>query len=556
MIRRKILAGFGILSKEQKGYKMKVVKKLTIIVLVSMLFTVSAFAQMQYRRYYDFTRGLNDKAMNIFIKDNEASKLQNVMFIETGAIAKRTGYEKLISTAVNDGVAITGLYNFWKADGSTSYVITTSTSYIKKLNSAGDGWDVLCSTASATSTDYYDFCSHQDYCIIVDNKSVPKKYLSGAATTDIGTGTDPDDWRPNTAKYCQSWDYRLWFANVVDADAGVTQTTNRNRVRYSSALGSTAFEGAEAYPPVQYFDIDDSEITGLAILGPRLTVFGPDSITIVAGDETSYVINYYVKKIVEGTGCVSNNTIVNVENELFFMDESGHIYAFNGGRIRLLSDKISTTINGLNKSVLYKACAVVYPKYTQVWFSVADGTSTTNNLILVYNYKLNSWTKYSGINAAVMALVKVNSVEYVYTGDATTDSFIFKQDTGNNDNGTAIDAYFTTKSFGDDLIEHNKKFDSMYLYVKQSGDYDITVQYDVDFGQATKTTLVNIASDAPIWGQFVWGDFTWGGRTVILESIRIDQQGNFINFTFANDVINETFTIYGFTLLYEPYPLR
>ncbi len=531
-------------------------KKLLIPFLVITFLSVLSFAEMSLKRCYDFTGGLDEKRTDIFVNDNNATAIQNVMFVERGAIKKRTGYVKVSTTTVNSGVAINGLYDYQQSDGD-SYLVAASTSYIKKLATDVITWTTICSTSSATSTDYYDWTTHQDYCIITDGKSIPKKYDGGDQTTNIETGTDPDDWRPNVAKYCESWDDRLFLGNITDANGGVTQTTNYNRVRYSADLGSTAFEGADAWPATNYFDIDDVSITGMAVLGPRLSIFGPNSITIVAGDETSYTINYYVKKIIEGIGCISNNSIQNVGNELFFLDESGHIYAFDNGSIRLLSDSISTTIDGLNHSKLNIAVSGVYPKYHQYWLAVANGSSSTNNLVLVYDYILNAWTKYSGINAGVMALRKIDGIEYLYTGDATTGSYVFKQDYGNNDNSTAINAYFTTKNFGVDLEEFEKKFEAVYLTLKQSGNWDLTVEQTLDYGRMVITTDVNLTQGTVLWGHFNWGAANWTSSNAIIDNkISLSEPGKFLKLKFSNANADEPFTIYGFTIQHQPYPLR
>jgi hypothetical protein len=539
------------------------VKKILLTLFLMLTTATLNSADFQIQRYYDFSGGLNTTQTNTMIADNEASAIQNISFDEPGAIKKRSGYTVSPTTyTVVNSAEIKGLYDYIKQD-SNQYFIAATSSTINKYVAAATAWSVLCSTATLTDGQYYDFTVFNDTMVITAPGDIPKKwYGTLTATENIGTGTDPDDWRPNTAAYCETYDYRLWFGNITDANGGVTDSVKPNRLRYSSDLGTVAFEGADAYPPLQYFDMDDSAITGLAVVASRLMVFCPNKIYAISGQSDTTRISYYRIPISDGVGCPSNRSIVNVDNMLYFMGRDGHFYKTDGYNVQRISDKINGTIAGLNKAQLGRVCATYYPKMGQIWWSVPTGSSTYNDNIIIYYPKLNAWSVYDGINAGSITTRKVSGDYKLYTGDSAA-GFVYLQDSGNSDydasttTAKAIDSYFTTKSFGLGYPEYLKKWDSAYINTNHQGVWSVDVEFALDFGKSLYYTNINLNPNTAIWGTFVWGDGSlWSATTSIsIDELPIERDGQFLRLKFANDSAGQPFTIYGFTLKYSPYPL-
>lgn len=535
---------------------------LTIFFLLTVV-SLGLAADFQIQRYYDFSGGLNTTQTNTMIADNEASAIQNISFDEPGAIKKRTGYTVAPSTyTVVNSAEIKGLYDYVKQD-ATQYFIAATSSTITKYVAAATAWSVLCSTATLTDGQYYDFTVFNDTMVITAPGDIPKKwYGTLTATENIGTGTDPDDWRPNTVAYCETYDYRLWFGNITDANGGVTDSVKPNRLRYSSDLGTVAFEGVDAYPPLQYFDMDDSSIVGLAVAGSRLIVFCSNKIYAIAGNANSTSISYYRILLNDGIGCASNRSIVSLEDKLYFMGKDGHFYITDGYNMQRISDKIMGTVNGENKAQLGRVCGSYYPKYQQIWWAVPTGSSTYNDNIFVYYPKLAAWSVYDGINAGSIAQRKVSGDYKLYTGDSAA-GLVYLQDSGNSDydastyTASGINAYFTTKSYGLGYPEMLKRFDSCYVNANHSGDYDLSLEFSMDFGNALYNTTIDLDPDTVLWGAFNWGSGSfWSASTKIMTNeVPIEKDGQFLRIKFSNTNAGEPFSIYGFTIKYTPYPL-
>lgn len=547
----------------------KLLTKIKITLILSLfLMTFCGTISAEFYSFNDFSGGLNNKFTNIAIADNEAADIRNInISSERGAIVKRTGYVVISSNTVAGAYEINGLYDYQQGD-SDSYVIACSSNTIKKLNTNGIDWDIICSTSSIISGDYYDFTTFNntaddtDSLIIVDGTSIPKKYNGGTNTIDIGTGTDPDDRRPNYASLCETYKNRLWFSGKMqEANGGVAGSVVYNRIRYSGDYGApNVIEGADAWPADWTFTADDEKVTGLKTFNGALVVFGLNSISEIRGEMYASTNGFVIRQVLRGVGCISDRTIAAIDNEIYFLDRSGNIYSYDGSGVTLRSDKIATTIAGLNKSQLTKAAGCYYPKYHQYLLAVANGSSSTNNLLLVYDTLLQAWTVYDGINASSMALVEISNALYLYVGDASG-GYIYKLDSGDIDYplnvATGINAYYTTKYFSLPLTEQEKIFDSVYLTVEQTGNYNLVMTSKMDFEKTQNTQLITLASANPKWDECKWNDSKWGGvKTTMIKKLSISKAANFMSLIFNNSNYGQPFKIYGFGLRVNTNELR
>ena len=69
---------------------------------------------------FNFTGGLNDRAQNTHIKENQASEILNMVFATYGPVSTRPGYLIFGAQILNNGVY--GLSQYVKYDG-TRYLL-------------------------------------------------------------------------------------------------------------------------------------------------------------------------------------------------------------------------------------------------------------------------------------------------------------------------------------------------------------------------------------------------------------------------------------------------
>lgn len=104
------------------------------------------------------------------------------------------------------------------------------------------------------------------------------------------------------------------------------------------------------------------------------------------------------------------------------------------------------------------------------WLGVAIG-SMTNNTVLVYDRNAQ-WQKWRGINMTGAALY--NSDPYFLNA-----SGVFKAESGNTDNGTAITAFYRSKRFLLSGIGYTNYFNGLYVEAANSAD-TLQTKYYVD----------------------------------------------------------------------------
>lgn len=118
---------------------------------------------------------------------------------------------------------------------------------------------------------------------------------------------------PNPHKICAVYANRLFLANESD---------NPSSIRYSDA-------NTEDFVATNSFTVDENdgdEITGMKAAFGGLVIFKQNSIHFLTGSgATSFVL----RKLIDGIGCVSHNTIAGSPGGLYFLGEDG-VYIFNG----------------------------------------------------------------------------------------------------------------------------------------------------------------------------------------------------------------------------------
>lgn len=117
----------------------------------------------------------------------------------------------------------------------------------------------------------------------------------------------------------------------------------------------------------------------------------------------------------------------------------------------------------------------------------------------------------------------------------------------------AIPALFRTKdfSFGQDNVD--KKFREITIRTKQGGNYNIIVNYFIDFETVDNSTCatVSLLADGGVWDLSLWDSATWDGRPNVIRRISLRStpaqplQGKFFAVRFKNDRPNQPFEING-----------
>ena len=214
-------------------------RKVLFALLLSLLIVPSVHAEDQFFILNNFSAGLTSHKTGSLIDTGEAQESLNVRFNEDyGALAKRQ--KRLVLSACHAS-PVKSLYRYYKSD-STKYTISTSSSYIDYINSAG-----TCQSIYESGTDgrRWSFTTYKDNVIAMNGVNMAKKWDGevqidnadgsrtdgdlvadlGAPFAELDTGTDLDasSWYQYKVAFLVSGSYYYSDArsNPIETDASI-----------------------------------------------------------------------------------------------------------------------------------------------------------------------------------------------------------------------------------------------------------------------------------------------------------------------------------------------
>jgi hypothetical protein len=507
-------------------------------------------------------RGLNTLISDNLIKDEEASALNNVVFVESGAITKGPGL-----TAVGSGLTVgpKGLAAFYP--GSNRYLLTVDGTALKYLN--GTNWTAI-SGATFTTDQEVNFVQGEDTLYIWDGNAAGCSLDSALTLTRLTTAP-----RASFGIYYQSYqivsgvDTKPNRLYISDSTTNLGDFTN-NAGTLSTAgevPGATVF-AAPGTTGANFVDVNDGDgdkITGFAKYQGVLIIFKERSIyqMSIASDGTPTVT-----QVTGSSGCVSHKSIDNVENDIFYLSRRGYYVLgsepnyFNSIRSNELSSRINPTIQTILPANLDRVCSIFSD--FRFYSSITSGSATDNNKTLVYDRRYLSWSQLDYIKAnAFTEYIDSNGAKHLYfASDDEAKVYEIVEGNYNVASSTAINASWTSKAFDIGKFDLNKRWIDMSILVRQiSGTVNLTIYSDSD--SIVKSTSIGASSSASgALGDIRFGASSFGGAGLessglttnnVVYRLKINKKSRTIKVKFDCPGLNDTFTILGFVFTYVPY---
>ena len=426
-------------------------------------------ADIRHKTFNNFSSGLIDKfpAGDSRTPITALTSIVNMDVTEIGSLKKRKGFAQLGSGEITGSSAIYGLHYY----GYQNQLLTVINTGLFKwdFDDATPSWSLV--STALTAHQETEFANALTDCWITNNTDTPQKY-NGTTMTDSGAGTAPDNYRPHKAEFVIFKHNRLWYGDIEETDS----SRYTSRYRYS---GLRAIEGADAWPIDDWFDVeldDGDNISGLKEYRNNIVVVKNNSLHILKGtSKVDFGQFTYDTKI----GCISNRTMREVEDKLFFLNING-VYTFDGIEIKPLSENIKTTFDEFTKSQMHYACGTFFDNKYMV-----HRVDTT----LVYNTLSKSWTTYTNIAAndfAIYTPIDDENKLYFGGGGGVTGQTrkVFQLFTGDQDDGTDISANFTTTKFNCDTPFIKKQFHTVWAYAEGNASDSLTINYRLDYDTA------------------------------------------------------------------------
>ena len=252
---------------------------------------------------------------------------------------------------------------------------------------------------------------------------------------------------------------------------------------------------------------------------------------------------------------LGRRAFVDMGSDVVFLTEEGNIPLSSilsvGGNITTYS-KLTDKINDAFTSAAAAGASnfgwegIVYPRKHLMLFNCPKVTGDTANQF-VLNTQSGSWCLFTGINANCWCLLN----EEIYFGG--NDGTIYKWDSGDDDNGTAISFEVKTAyNYFDDMTK-KKHFKMGRMHVLSSGTPAFVFDVDVDFQDTPVTqTVQTLAGSGATWDDATWDVDEWQGEgNASAEWRTLTGLGRSAAVVVKGDFKNLGFSISSFDIIYE-----
>ena len=461
-------------------------------------------SKIKEARIESFVGGINTYASPTQVKDNESPDMLNCVFSGLTGISKRQGYTKLTTSPVNGTNKIQGIFSY--ITNSVREILYVSGGNLYRYNNLGSS--TLITGGSFDSSANVNAAQIGDRLYLVDGVS-NLQYYNGSSLLTTGVNLAPSAIsqviKYNNRLYCTTNTYkdRIYFGGSIGSDGTATNTGN-----FDSA--SPSYGG--------FFSFGlGKEVVGFAKMNTVMYVFLKDSIhqiSPVANTGSSSALDHSESTISNSIGCRSSRSIENVENDIFFIDNTvyslGEVRNYVAIRTTNVSGKVQKLFSNLLQSAVSDITSIYYDKEEMFLVSVQTSGSS-NDHIIGYHLPYKAWFYWDGFKVnSFLDYIDSNSVKHLYFGSDDS-SYIYEMFQGLLDDGLAVSAYYKTKQF--DLTKFNIEKIFQSIAIQFGGTYGVvTIKFYVD-GVLAETFSVSSGTNVGTsdgWGTLPIGTFLFG----------------------------------------------
>jgi len=388
-------------------------------------------------------------------------------------------------------------------------------------------------------------------------------FSDNVADTALGTAeaAEFNDPPPVNPAFIEEWDGRIFFSTINATR--VYFTNDEFRTPADNGLGEESVHPdnfiefhAKVFGIKKSPNFNENWVhTSKGIFAILATGIADDPYAAVIRNSNWHAISHY--------------TIDNVYNDQWFLAQEAKIMSVDSaGGIDYESYFIEPTLEAGNKVQFDNAQAAHYrgQKKNQYRMIFQSAGQTTPDRMLAGNY-LNrtlpdengfsypSW-EYHRLPATAMAVVIDDSTEaeILYTGDS--DGKIRFQDTGTDDDGTAIN-WSMELGWTRTVLDVSKSLIARYLktFYKPLGDWPFSVRVDYDFGLAGGR--VRTVQVAPVGDQFnidlIFDTSVFAPENALVpRDLDLDGSYTYVSVVWSGLELNEVFEMNNVVLLFLP----
>lgn len=490
------------------------------------------------KAYIDFRGGLNVDAAPDNLADNELELADNAVLDIRGGISKRAGTKPINTVSYN--APVEKLIEWARKDGSTILLAVIGTT-LAKINSDGTKTDII--ALDDPNIGYFIF---QDKFWFTGKQGGVDKFwqYDGLSVSEVVPNSATDnDLAP--IKRCR---YFLWHPHSQRIFAA-GDYQDKTALYFSEPNDPTYFKNTSKLYPVS----GEGPITAIVNFGDAVVAFYQRGVYAWQGLDPK--TDAVWKRLPLGYGTLSPKTVVLTPASLTFLGLGG-IYQMSPALLdynivmvaneQLLKNITENKVTSIIKQIknLSNTCAV-YDAFSEKYLlAYNDENAGRNSKILVYDWVLGSFTRWTGIG-------DINDFCLCSNGDLliASNGYILKLREGLDDWDTItgtykpIEFHIRTKQYNLDYPFHLKKIKKFYLASRQYTDNTTTMDISVIVDYVTKS-FNNISLDESlVWGK-EWGKI-WGWVDYVTKEGRIGLKGKRIQLSIDSKGLSVPITLYG-----------
>lgn len=512
-------------------------------------------------RQDDFTGGLNLRADQFQLGQNESPRMLNVEIDPRGGVFSRGAMRRINDSPVTGTWKPEVLFPFYGATNS----LMLSTGYGAANGdvhySSGAGFTAL--GVPISSPDGASFAPWGSTLYMTTGlNTVPYKWNGVNTLGKTAINASGPTWQSNyasptvgtpympKAKHAITHAGKVFVANTKEVIDGV-DTEFPNRIRWSHP------NNPENWAYLDYIDINDggTGITGMAVTNGQLVVFKSRSVFVIFGYDSD---TFQVVELSRNLGAATPHCIAATENGVFFFSYPDGLMFYDGKGISDLFAPIRPAI--LDGTINPNAGDQIYVNYInrRIWVSVPYSETTTVNYpttSFVFDPSIGrngAWLQFSTADENGLSggcdFIKTDGSR-LHVGVHASQPYVLQVDMYDDayDKISGADYQFTsryrTRWIDAGSYSQTKMFRRPDVVVKQYQlDSSITITAYSDYEEADGTQIKQYTIAIPasaaglLWGYGRWNIDTWGaankgsqivnGRSIgLAKSIQLEFNG-------------------------------
>lgn len=446
--------------------------------------------------------GLNLQNSGSLLDPNWATKAQNMVFDVSNRLASRNGWTAVNASPMSGSPTVGQIFEYTPISGANQIVSTGGNKLYKGTTTLADVTGGL--TVTADNWKFVNF-NGNTYGLQSTHPLIVWTGSGNFATVTAASGTVPDgnellsafgrlwgsDSTGQTIKYCKLLDATNW--NVTGAGS----------INLTSVWGS-----------------GNDSIVALASFNNLLIVFGSRNIILFEDGTGSSLgldpINIRVSDIISGIGCISRDTVQNINgDDLVFLSSSGiqslkRVILERSNAVRNISLNVRNYLAATAGSELASGLRSTYNAFNGFYLLIAPISQVifcfdTKNVLQDGTWRCTVWD-----NFIPTALTTLHDSSTTYSGKAGQ---IF-QYLGLTDNGLSFVSNYESGWLDMDpqvrtRIKILKRLECVFA---NTGGGILTLKWSYDFNDSMSASQTTIPSRSVAeWGIAEYGLDEWGG---------------------------------------------